>query len=65
MAEDLTPEYMAALRSLSGAQKLRSAGFMYWSARRLKAAMLRQSHPDWSEEKVQQEVKGIFFRAVT
>ncbi len=63
MASNLTPEYIAILRSMTGAQKLRVAFQMYWGARRLKAARLRQQHPDWSEEQVQQRVKEIFMYA--
>ncbi len=59
MASNLTPEYIATLRRMTGAQKLRVAFQMYWGARRLKAARLRQQHPDWSEEQVQQRVKEI------
>ncbi len=65
MAANLTPEYIATLRRMTGAQKLRTAFQMYWSARRLKAARLRQQHPDWTEEQVQQRVKEIFMYAVT
>lgn len=65
MAEDLTPEYVATLRRMTGAQKLRTAFGLYWSARKVKAARLRQMHPDWTEEQVQEEVKRIFMHAVT
>ena len=65
MAANLTPEYIATLRRMTGAQKLRTAFQMYWSARRLKAARLRQQHPDWTEEEVQQRVKEIFMYMVT
>ena len=65
MASDLTPEYIAMLRRLSGPQKLRTAFGMYWSARALKAAGLRRRFPDWSEEQVQQKVKEIFLHATT
>lgn len=50
MASNLTPEYIATLRRMTGAQKLRTAFQLYWGARRLKAARLRQQHPDWTEE---------------
>ncbi|WP_397383239.1 hypothetical protein [Prosthecobacter sp.] len=63
MASNLTPEYIAILRSMTGAQKLSVAFQMYWGARRLKAARLRQQHPDWREEQVQQRVKEIFMYA--
>ena len=65
MASTLTPEYIATLRRMTGAEKLRIAFEMYWDARRLKAEELRQQQPDWSEEQVQQEVKEIFMYMVT
>jgi hypothetical protein len=65
MAEPVSPEYLAALQRLTGAQKLRTAFGLYWEARKLKAARLRSQHPDWTEEQVQQMVKKIFMYAVT
>lgn len=65
MASDLSPEYIAALRRMTGAQKLRTAFGLYWSARKVKAARLRQQHPDWTEGQVQQQVREIFLHAVT
>ena len=59
------PEYLAMLRGMTGAQKLRRAFQIYWDARRPKTARLRQEHPDWTEEQVQQRVKEIFMNAVT
>ena len=65
MAENLSPEYIATLRRMTGAQKLRTAFDLYWSARKLKAARFRQQHPDWSEDEVQKQVKETFMHAVT
>ncbi len=65
MDSELTPEYIATLRRMTGAQKLRTAFQMYWGARKLKAARLRQQHPDWTESEVQQRVKEIFRHATT
>jgi hypothetical protein len=65
MASELTPEYVATLRRMTGAQKLRTAAGLYWSARKLKAARLREQHPDWAEAEVQQRVKEIFMHATT
>lgn len=65
MGSELTPEYRAALRRMSGAEKLRVASDLYWMARKIKAARLRQLHPEWTEDEVQQRVKGIFLHAVT
>lgn len=61
----ISPEYIAALRRMSGQQKWKTAAALYWGARKLKAAALRQQHPDWTEEQVQQKVKEIFLHAVT
>ena len=65
MASDLTPEYLATLRRMTGQEKLRSAFNLYWSARKMKAAGLRAQHPDWAEEQIQKKVKEIFLHAVT
>lgn len=65
MASELTPEYVAVLRRLTGRQKLEAAFAMYQAAKKLKAAGLRHAHPDWSEERVQREVREIFLRAST
>lgn len=35
------------------------------AARELKAAGLRSQHPDWSEKKIQDEVRKIFLYAAT
>lgn len=64
MAANLTPEYIATLRRMTGAQKLRTAFQLYWGARKVKAARLRQQHPEWSEEQVQQRVKEIFMHGL-
>lgn len=45
---------------MTPSEKLIAMTRLYWSARRLKAAFLRQQHPDWSEEQVQLEVKRQF-----
>ncbi len=65
MTTDLTPEYIEALRRTSGQQKWKTAFGLYWGARKLKAAFLRQQHPEWTEEQVQEKVKEIFLHAVT
>ncbi len=65
MDSEFTPEYVAALRRMTGEQKLRAAFALYWSARNIKAAALRDQHPDWTDEQIQQRVKEIFLHAVT
>jgi hypothetical protein len=65
MASSLTPEYIATLQRMTGQQKLRTAFALYWGARKLKAAALRQQHPEWNEQQVQEKVKEIFLHAST
>jgi len=47
-------------RHMTPSEKLSAMTALYWSARRLKAAFIRQQHPEWSEEQVQHEVKRQF-----
>ncbi len=65
MASTVTPEYITTLRQMTGEQKIRAAFGLYWAARKLKAAALREQHPAWSEEQVLERVKKIFTHAVT
>ena len=65
MGSELTPEYLASLRQLEGREKLRTAFSLYWGARKIKAAGLRQQQPTRTEEQVQQKVKEIFLHATT
>ena len=65
MAATTSPEYLESLRCMTGEQKLRTAMALYWSVRKLKAVRLREQHPTWTEEQVQQKVKEIFTHAVT
>lgn len=44
-------------------QRWRAARRLYWTMRRHKAAFLKSQHPDWSEERVEQEVRTIFLYA--
>jgi hypothetical protein len=65
MHSDASPEYLAIMRGLSGEQKLRAATLLYWGARKIKAARLRELHPSWTEEQVQEKVRRLFLHAVT
>lgn len=51
-----------ALRRMTAEQKLQVAMQLYWSARELKAAWIRDQHPDWTDE---QAVREIFTNART
>jgi hypothetical protein len=45
---------------LTPAAKLRAALRLYWSARRLKAAALRQQHPEWNPAQIEQATREAF-----
>lgn len=65
MDAELTPEYVIALRRMTGPARLRAAFGLYRSAKKVKSAGLRRQHPEWTEEQVEQRVKAIFLHAVT
>jgi hypothetical protein len=56
-------EQIKVLRALSGEERLRVAGRLYWSARKMKAAGVRAQHPDWPETRVQAHLRRIFSNA--
>ena len=51
------------IRKMTPEKKLQMSMRLYYSARNLKAAWLRQLHSDWSEEQVQKAVTDIFIAA--
>ncbi len=63
--EQASPEQIKAWRAMTGAQRLRLAERLYWSARKLKAAGFAPSASDWPEERVNEEVRLIFSHART
>ena len=56
-------DQIAALRAMSGQERLKVAERLYWSARKMKAAGVRAQHPDWPEAQVETEVRRIFINA--
>jgi len=60
---NLHPEQIKIFKSLSPDAKLKIAEKLYTSAKTLKASILRQQHPQWSEEKVARKVREIFLHA--
>ena len=52
-------------RPLSPSQKLATANALWHSARALKLAMLKATHPDWSDERLRAEVRRIFLLAAS
>ena len=63
--EQTSPEQFAIYRRMTPARWLAVAEQLYWTARRMKSAWLRNLHPDWPDEKVSQEVTRIFTHART
>jgi hypothetical protein len=63
--EQTSPEQFAALRAMTGERRLHLAERLYWSARKMKAAGLRSQHPDWPEQRLNDEVRRIFSHART
>ncbi len=59
------PEQKRIFQAMTPEQKLRVAMNLYHSARKLKAAALKEQYPDWSEEKIEQKVREIFLYART
>jgi len=52
---DYTPEYIAGLRRLTGAQKLALASSLYRTALTVKMAGLRRRHPEWDDSHLRRE----------
>ncbi len=53
------------LRKMTPQQKLEAAMNLYYSARKLKSAWIRQLHKDWSDQQVEDTVTEIFVNART
>ena len=51
------------IKRMSPQQKLEASMDLYYSARKLKAAWLRQLHSDWSDKQVAQAVTEAFVNA--
>jgi hypothetical protein len=51
------------LRKMTPQQKLEVAMNLYYSARELKSAWIRQLHQDWSDQQVEEAVREIFVNA--
>ena len=51
------------LRQMTPQQKLDLSMSLYYSARELKTAWVRQLHQDWSDQQVAEAVREIFVNA--
>lgn len=63
--EQMSPEQVAALRRMTPEQRWRAAHRLYWTMRRHKTAFIQSQHPDWTEQRVEAEVRYIFSNART
>ena len=63
--ERVSPDQTLVLRRMSPAERWRVAHRLYWTMRRHKTAFLRVQHPDWSEQRVDEQVRRIFLHAGT
>ena len=61
--EQTMPKQYEAYRRMTPEKRLQIAERMYWSARRLKTAWLREQHPDWTDQEIAREVTRIFTHA--
>ncbi len=52
-------------KNFSPQKKLELSMQLYYSARELKRAALKHFHPDWSDEKIEKELRRIFMYART
>ena len=59
------PEQIRIYQLMTPEQKLEVSLKLYHSAKALKAAGLKQQHPDWSEEEIKKQVNEIFLNART
>lgn len=59
------PEQVRIFKAMSPGQKLELAAQFHVAARLLKAQSLKQQHPDWSEQRVQQKVRELFLYAAS
>ena len=63
--EVASPEQIEILRRMSPAERYRASRELYWTLRKHKKAFLRSLHPDWSEQRLDEEVRQIFLHART
>jgi hypothetical protein len=63
--EQASPQQIEILRRMTPEQRWHAAHRLYWTMRRHKAAFLRSRHPDWSDQKIEDEVRSNFLHART
>lgn len=57
MSDDLHPEQVRVIRSMSQDRRLAVGMSLLKSARRMRRAALRAQHPDWSDEQLDDAIR--------
>jgi hypothetical protein len=65
MRELIHPLQLEALKAATPLQKLEAAAALYELGIRLRKQGLRMSHPDWTDEKLEREVRRALLHAGT
>jgi len=65
MLEPIHPVQLEGLRRMSPARKLRMVAELYEAGIKLRAAGLRLAHPDWPQERLEQEARRSLSHAGT
>lgn len=61
--EQPSAKQIEILRKMTLERRWRTAYDLYWTVRRHKTAFLRGQHPDWSEDRLKDEIRRIFLNA--
>jgi hypothetical protein len=65
MHEPIDPLDVVRFRRMSPAEKLQMVCDLYHAGIRLRAAGLRQMHPDWTQEQLEREARRSLLHAGT
>ncbi|MCP4710061.1 MAG: hypothetical protein GY869_15665 [Planctomycetes bacterium] len=65
MIDEPTDKQIEIYKAMTPGRRLEVAGELYQAAWELKSAWLSSKHPEWSEERIQKEVRDIFLYART
>jgi len=65
MSEGLHPAQIEALRKMTPSERLELGMSFIESMRELRGSVLRQEHPDWSEEQIARALREFVLHAST
>ena len=61
--EAMSGEQLRILKGMAPEQRWTAARQLYWTMRRHKAACLKSRHAEWSDARIQEEVRDCFLYA--